>query len=85
MTTWKTMEDAPKDRMLLWETRFGAMPAGQSEAAAVVGVWNPAIGNRAEVLYPSHWIELPGPPRADSGHRSTRSPHAGKNSGIPVC
>jgi len=70
---WKSMDSGPKNgtKVLLWVTRFGTMPAGQSEPAAVVGFWHreierwkvaPEYLNREEDLHPSHWMELPKPP-----------------------
>jgi len=74
MATWNTIGSAPKDKpVLLWVTRFATMPAGQSEAGPVVGRWNRGIAqwkvepetlNHGEVLYPSHWMQLPEPPNS---------------------
>jgi hypothetical protein len=73
MDKWKPIDSAPKDGtgLLLWVTRFGTTPAGQSEPAPVVGFWHgkierwkvaPEYLNREEDLHPSHWMELPKPP-----------------------
>jgi hypothetical protein len=75
MDNWKPIATAPKDetRVLLWVTRFGTVPASQSEPSAVVGRWDEQIErwkvapehlNQAEELFPSHWVDLPKPPTA---------------------
>ena len=73
MTSWKPIEDAPKDgrSVLLW-ARLKSAPAERDDLSfPVIGFWHksserwkvaPEILNWSEELIPTYWTELPLPP-----------------------
>ena len=72
MTSWKPMEAAPKDGrpVLLW-ARLASVPPGDNDFSQIIGFWDnsikrwkvePELLNKAEVLIPIYWTELPPEP-----------------------
>jgi hypothetical protein len=72
MTIWRPIEDAPKDRpVLLW----ARLKMDRSDDHyPIVGFWHAPVErwnaypehlNGQETLNPSHWAELPEPPKED--------------------
>ena len=74
MTSWKPIEDAPKNGtpVLLW-ARLKTSPPGDDDFYAIVGFWHHSIQrwkvspehlNREEDLVASLWSPLPEPPKS---------------------
>jgi hypothetical protein len=72
MTTWKPIEDAPRNErpVLLWARLKNSPPTGQ-DFHPIVGFWHrfvqqwkvsPEHLNEGEELIPSYWMELPNSP-----------------------
>jgi hypothetical protein len=72
MTIWKPIGGAPKTgtRVLLW-ARCKSIPP-DDDYSAIVGFWHKSIErwkvapehlNREEELMPTHWMEIPDPPK----------------------
>ena len=72
MTSWKPIGSAPKigTRVLLW-ARCKSIPP-DDDYSPIVGFWHKSIErwkvapehlNREEELVPSHWAEIPEPPK----------------------
>ena len=72
MTSWKPIGSAPKTgtRVLLW-ARCKSIPP-DDDYSPIVGFWHKSIErrkvapehlNREEELVPSHWVEIPEPPK----------------------
>ena len=77
MTSWKPIEDAPKDgrSVLLW-ARFKSAPAERDDFRfPVVGFWHKSIERwkvapellSKEELSPTYWTELPSEPDMSDG------------------
>ena len=72
MTSWKPIEDAPKDgRLVLLWARLKTPPEERDDIGyPIVGFWLRNIGwkvapellNRDEELIPTYWTEIPEPP-----------------------
>ena len=58
---WKKMGSAPKDDILLLAIPTGKVTVGRYDH--VINAWFEINGSYGSIIFPSHWMQLPDPPK----------------------